>query len=128
MEHTDVEKNWINFFDNMADGNVKPSSNFYVLEDHIANQQGAAAASSPITLVTPTQQQVQQAESQLKRKLSSKPKAVATKRRRQQSKKPSKKSKKKSPKTKRKTLKTKPRRSSKKQQSTKARGRGWKRK
>ena len=70
MEHTGEERRLIEFFDNMAEGKIPYNSKMYVVDDYTppctesdVDQQGAAA----LKLVTPTQQQVEQAKVQLKR-------------------------------------------------------------
>lgn len=68
MEASDEGKKWCNFIDKLADGGV-PSSKFYVLEDHLQPLVQEGSASPKVELVTPTEQQVKQAQMQLKRNL-----------------------------------------------------------
>ena len=69
----DDVKHWTNLHEKMIEGKVDYNPHFYVLE---TSQEGQG----DITVVTPTQAQVEQAKMQLKRKLSPLKKAV-TKRR-----------------------------------------------
>ena len=68
MSHTDEQKQWIEFYDRMADGKIPYNSNVYFVDDYISQEGGA----SNVQLITPTQSQVQQARMQLKRKIVSK--------------------------------------------------------
>ena len=65
MNFSEEEKEFIDFYDKMGDGKIPYNPNFYLVKDY--TQEGAA--DSNITLVSPTEAQVNQAKMQLKRKL-----------------------------------------------------------
>lgn len=68
MEHTEEDKRMIAFFDALSEGKIPYNSKMYFVEEasrQHPDQEGSAA----IQLVTPSQQQVEQAKMQLKRKL-----------------------------------------------------------
>lgn len=71
MERTAEQQKLITFFDGMAEGKVPYNANMYYVDDYTPTeekeQEGAAAP--PIQIVSPTQQQVEQAKVHLKRKL-----------------------------------------------------------
>ena len=58
------------FFDMMRQGRIPYKSDFYVIEDYVSNTNQQGSMEPAIQLVTPTQQQVQQAKLQLMRNLS----------------------------------------------------------
>ena len=68
MEHTEEDKRMIAFFDALSDGKSPYNSKMYFLEE-ASRQQPEQEGSAAIQLVTPSQQQVDQAKMQLKRKL-----------------------------------------------------------
>ena len=69
MEYTKEQRKYIDFFKKMAQGKIPHQSRFYCIDDCMPeyrdNQTGSAM--SNITLVTPTQHQVEQAKMELKR-------------------------------------------------------------
>ena len=79
MERTAEEQKFINFYDDIAEGKIPCNRGMYYFDCNPSerqDQEGSAA----IQLVTPTQQQVEQAKMQLKRKVVSR--VPAPKRRR----------------------------------------------
>ena len=65
------DKKWMKFFDMMREGRIPYKSDFYVIEDYIPNTNNQQGSMEPtIQLVTPTQQQVEQAKLQLMHNIS----------------------------------------------------------
>jgi len=66
---------WIIFFRKMAQGKIPHRPKFYCIDDHVtdneinAEYQKGGSVKPTIQLITPTQQQVQQAEAEVKRTL-----------------------------------------------------------
>ena len=69
MEYTKEQRKYIDFFKKMAQGKIPHQSQFYCIDNYMPeyqeNQTGSAMPN--ITLVTPTQQQVEQAKMELQR-------------------------------------------------------------
>ena len=78
MDFSKAEKQWIDFYDNMAEGNIPYNSKFYEVPTYSAScsdeQQGNADPS--IKIVSPTAQQVEAAKAQVKRRIARTPKAI----------------------------------------------------
>lgn len=68
MSFTDEQKQYIDFYSKMADGQIPYSSSYII--DEPSQQEGRAVN---VELVTPTEAQVRQAEMQLGRKIASAP-------------------------------------------------------
>ena len=69
MEYTEEQRKWIDFFKKMAQGKIAHQAKFYCIDDcmpEYQNQQKGGAVPK-IQLVTPTQQQIEQAKAELKR-------------------------------------------------------------
>ena len=68
----DEQLKWNIFFRKMAQGKIPYPRTFYCIDDHVTddeiNQEGHGTKPT-IQLITPTQQQVQQAEAEVKRHL-----------------------------------------------------------
>lgn len=67
---------WQSFYERQAKGEIPYNREFYIIDQPV--QVGSAAT---VQLVTPTEQQVEQARSAVKHKLAAKPKVIAVKRR-----------------------------------------------
>ena len=77
MNYTADEKLFIDFYDKMGDGKIPYNPKFYQVEDYVQSTDKQKGSADPnITLVSPTEAQVDQAKQQLKRKLLATPKAI----------------------------------------------------
>ena len=73
--YTKEQLKYIIFFRKMAEGKIPHQPRFYCIDDHVsddeinAEYQKGGNAEPTIQLITPTQQQVQQAEAEIKRNI-----------------------------------------------------------
>ena len=72
--YTKEQLKWIIFFRKMAEGKIPHQRKFYCIDDHVTNDEVNAEYQTggevpTIQLVTPTQQQVEQAKVQIKREV-----------------------------------------------------------
>ena len=111
MENNSEDLRWLNFFERQANGEIPYNPQSYFIDAPV--QEGS---SQPVQLVTPTEQQVEMAKSQLKRNLA-KPKSRDQRKKIIKKKKPQKGGKKKATKGKKKqtTKKRKPQKGGKTQ-------------
>ena len=80
MSYSPEEQQWITFYDKMGDGKVPYCPKFYQIDDFIHPDAQQGSADSGLTLVSPTEAQVNQAKMQLKRKLTATPRPVKRRR------------------------------------------------
>lgn len=80
MSYSAEEQQWINFYDKMAEGKIPYSPQFYQIDDYSQSDPQEGSAESNITLVSPTEAQVNQAKMQLKRKIALTPRPVKRRR------------------------------------------------
>ena len=82
MEFTTDQRKWIDFFKKMGQGKIAYNKKFYCIDNSMPEYQDPqhGGALPPIQLVTPTQQQIEQAKLEIKRNAINK--AVPAKRRR----------------------------------------------
>lgn len=67
MDTSNEDQRWIDFYDKMGDGKIPYNSKFYLIDDYTSPQEGCGTPS--LQIVSPTQQQVEQARMQLKRNI-----------------------------------------------------------
>ena len=80
MSYSKEEQQWINFYDKMADGKIPYNPQFYRIDDFDQPDLQEGSAESNLTMVSPTEAQVNQAKMQLKRKIATTPRPVKRRR------------------------------------------------